>query len=159
MSDKKRPLETERICALYSRGPHFVRLLKRLRAEYPGETIIAAVPEDYTWAGLDALADEILRLPAQDEGSVLHRACRLIRALRRNRCSHLVVMFDSPRLNLIARCSGAPVHWCFSADGRMTRLNSSLPRLLLATAGARMRGEWHWLRARLGTARRHREGD
>lgn len=159
MSDKKRPLETERIGALYSRGPHFVRLLKRLRAEYPGETIIAAVPEDYTWPGLDGLADEILRLPAQDDGSALRRGLRVIRALRRNRCSHLVVMFDSPRLNLIARCSGAPVHWCFSADGRMTRLNGGLARLLLSTIGARLRGEWNWWRARLGTARRHREGE
>ena len=39
--------EVERICAFYSYGAHYVRLLKRLRAEYPQAHITAPVPKGY----------------------------------------------------------------------------------------------------------------
>ena len=138
--------EPERICAFYSKGPHFVRMLKHLREAYPGETLIAAIPASFPFTTIEPLVDETIRLP-EPVGQP---------GLRRARCSHMVVMFDSPRLNLLARFSGAGCRWCFTVDGRLHALAHALPGLLLSPLARRGRGEWAYVRARLGTARRAR---
>lgn len=156
MAAKSSPHAPERIGAFYSKGPHFVRMLKRLRAEYPDETIVAALPADFPSGVIEGLADETLRFPVPEEGASMSRALGIVRALRRARCSHIVVMFDSPRLNLLARMSGASKRWCFPADGRLRPLAQPLPRLLLAPAWLRLCGQMDYLRARMGTVRRSR---
>ena len=145
-----RPHKPERICAFYSKGPHFVRMMRRLRDEYPGETIVAAIPAGYPFPAIETLADETVRLP---EGA---GPWTVLRRLRRARCSHMVVMFDSPRLNLLARMSGCGCRWCYSVDGQLQLLNRSLPGLLIRAALLRVSGELACLRARVGTARRAR---
>lgn len=147
----------ERICAFYSKGPHYVRMLRRLRAEYPDEIIVAAIPTDFPYSAIEGLAGETIRLPEPTSGSALRRGWHIARELRQNRCSHLVVMFDSPRLNLLARLSGAARRWCFSVDGRLRPLSQSLPQVLFAPCWLRLCGEVDYLRARLGTARRRHE--
>src|SRR5690606_16419650 len=114
--------EPERICAFYSRGPHFVRMLKHLREAYPGETLIAAIPASFPFPTIEPLVDETIRLPEPGARSGLRRVWAIVRRLRRARCSHMVVMFDSPRLNLLARFSGAGRRWCFTVDGRLHAL-------------------------------------
>jgi len=149
----------ERICAFYSKGPHFVRMLKRLRDEYPGETLIAAIPTSYPFNIIEPLIDETIRLPEQDEIAGVRRWWAVIRRLRRARCSHFVVMFDSPRLNLLARASNTGRRWCFSVDGRMHALEQSLFTLLYTPLCHRLCGEWDYRRARLGTARKAKRTD
>lgn len=151
MAKRRNP---ERICALYSNGPHYVRMLRRIRAVYPSETVIAAIPADFPPGAIADIADEFLRLPPATGLGAMRRAFVTARRLRRARCGHIVVMFDSPRLNLLARLSGAGRAWCFTVDGRFYGLSRSLAHVLLTPIGQRIRGEWDYLRARLGTARR-----
>jgi len=159
MSRKKAHHEPERICAFYSKGPHFVRMLKRLREAYPGETLIAAIPASFPFPAIEPLVDETVRLPEAGSVAELRRYWAIVRRLRRARCSHIVVMFDSPRLNLLARLSGTGRGWYYSVDGRLQVLGQSLPGLLLVPLAQRIRGELAFLRARLGTARRARRGE
>lgn len=156
MADKTQTHPAERICAFYSKGPHFVRMLKRLRAEYPDEILVAAIPHDFPLAVIEGMVNEILRFPKEGPSATLGRNLRIARALRRARCSHIVVMFDSPRLNLLARVSGAAKRWCFSADGRLRPLARPLPQLILSPCWLRVCGQMDYLRARLGTARKCR---
>lgn len=159
MAAKPAPHVPERICAFYSKGPHYVRMLKRLRAEYPEEIIVAAIPADFPFAAIEGLADETIRFPEAVEGASAGRNLRIVRELRRTRCSHIVVMFDSPRLNLLARMSGATKRWCFSADRRLRPLSQPLPRLIAAPCWLRLCGQMDYLRARMGTARRSRKSE
>lgn len=149
--------EPERICALYSKGPHFVRMLQHLREEYPDEVLVAALPETYPFSVIETLADATIRLPDVDDGPLWSRVWRTVRRIRRARCSHIVVMFDSPRLNLLARFCGTGRRWCYTVDGRFYALSRSGPALIVTPAIQRVRGEWAYLRARIGTARTRRE--
>ena len=159
MPDSPLPQAPERICAFYSKGPHFVRMLKRLRAEYPDEIIVAAIPADFPFAVIEDLIDETIRFPEAAGGASLAESLRNVRELRRTRCSHIVVMFDSPRLNLLARLSGATKRWCFSVDGRLRPLSLPLARILLAPIWLRLCGQVDYLRAKLGTKRRSRNAE
>jgi hypothetical protein len=109
----------ERICAYYSRGPHFVRNLKTLRQAHPDAHLTAIVPPDYPVESLGDRADTVepLGLPAdgrRDTRAVL----RLARHLRAGRHDLFVVMFDSPKLRLLASLSGARRAECLTIDGR-----------------------------------------
>lgn len=149
----------ERICAVYSRGPHFVRMLKRLRAEYPDEILVAALPTTFPVQAIAGLADETLALPPAPKAGAVRHALHTIGLLRKARCSHIVIMFDSPRLNILARLSGASKRWCYPVDGRLKPLTQPLFRVLAAPAWLRLRGEMDYLRARLGSARRSRNSE
>lgn len=149
--------DPERICALYSKGPHFVRMLQRLREEYPDETIVAAIPTTYPFPAIQLFADATIRLPEAGETSPWVRPWTVVRAIRRARCSHIVVMFDSPRLNLLARVCGTGRRWCYSVDGRLHALARPTLGLVLAPVLHRVRGQMDYMRARFGTARRYKE--
>jgi hypothetical protein len=151
--------QPERICAFYSKGPHFVRMLKRLREDYPDEIIVAAIPESFPYPAIARLAHETIRLPDPGCLGAVRRGWTTLRRLRRVRCGHLVVMFDSPRLNLLARLSGTGRGWCFTVDGRLFVLNQPLLTLLLQPILDRLRGELQYRRARVGTRRRSRQKD
>ena len=159
MADKSSPHAPERICAFYSKGPHFVRMLKRLRAEYPDEIIVAALPAEFPFDVIEGLVDETLRFPETAGGASLAGSLQIVRELRKTKCSHMVVMFDSPRLNLLARLSGASKRWCYSVDGRLRPLSQPLTRLMLAPAWLRLCGQMDYLRAKLGTKRRSRNAE
>lgn len=154
MQRRPRKHTPERICALYSAGPHFVRMLKRLREEYPGETLIAAIPTGYPFRVIESLVDETIRVPEPGEVSSLRRVVATVTRLRRARCTHIVVMFDSPRLNLLARMSGTGRGWLYSVDGRLQVLQRSAIAMCLLPLVQRARGELAYWRARTGTARR-----
>lgn len=158
MSASPLPHAPERICAFYSKGPQFVRMLKRLRAEYPDEIIVAAIPAEFPFSAIEGLADETIRFP-EAGGASLSANLRVVRALRQSRSSHIVVMFDSPRLNLVARLSGASKRWCFSVDGRLRPLSQPLAHVILAPTWLRLCGQVDYLRAKLGTKRRSRNAE
>jgi len=143
--------EPERICALYSPGPHFTRMLRRLRETYPDEILVAAIPEDFPFSAIGTLAQETIRVPVRGAGSEWKRAWSTMRRIRRARCSHFVVMFDSPRLNLLSRASGAGRRWCYTVDGRFHPLTQALPALVVIPIWQRLHGEVAYWRARVGT--------
>jgi len=113
--------ETQHVCAFYSRGPHFVRLLKKLRIDYPGAQITAMIPAAFPPEAIAGLADHVVTVPESARtGRNLKVLRRLAAALRKGRFDVLFIMFDSPRLRGLAALSGARTRLCFHVDGRIT---------------------------------------
>lgn len=147
-------MNTPRICAFYSTGPHYVRMLRVLRENYPEAVIVAAVPATFPFEVIADLVDETMRLPEGGQRGNLSAAMNVLQQLRRARCSHVVIMFDSPRLNVLTGLSGIPHRRCYTVDGRFYRLTRRVPRLLAQVAQQRLKGAWDYFRAWWGT-RKH----
>lgn len=143
----KKPVR--RICALYSHGPHYARVLRHLRQAYPEAVVTALVPPGFPNEPLEGLAHKRLDMP---DAAVDRRGLRALRALlpvvRRGRYGLFVVMFDSFRLRLLAALSGARERRCFTADGRFIRLRLSLVRLLADALWRNLRGRVTYWRIR-----------
>jgi len=131
----------KRICAFYSRGPHYVRMLKHLRTVYPEATITALVPPGYPDEPLTGLAHKRVEM---GQAKYTFRDIRAFRALLHQiHSGHydlLAVMFASPRLRILARLSGIPERYSFSPDGRFAPLKGSLLRSLAGAAYRKLRG-------------------
>lgn len=112
-----------RICAFYSRGPHYQRLLKTLRTQYPEATLHAVVPPSFPPEVLQEVANEVRQTETAEwrlssPGSLL----RLLRQLRAERYDLFVTLFDSPKLRVLAALSGARVRQHYTVDGRLLPL-------------------------------------
>ena len=131
--------EKLRVCAFYSQGPHFIRMLERLRIEYPGAALSAVVPPDYP-ATDEVLehADAVLTTERPHLSPRNASAClRLVRQLRAGRYHTFAVMFDSNQLRVLAALSGAPRCLHATMDGRLVPLGRSVA---VALAGIVFRG-------------------
>jgi hypothetical protein len=125
------------ICALYSRGPHFSRVLNHLRKTAPQARIIALVPATYPDDYLEGLADEVVTLQATSGVAGLKEVRRKVKA---GGADALVVMFDSPRLRLLARLCPVRQRWCYTIDGRFFPVRLALFRQVLQAIVRRIRG-------------------
>ncbi len=129
------------ICAYYSQGPHYVRMVKRLREEYTTAQIAAMVPPDYPVSEeLLAHVDGVIKteLPHFSPRNVA--AChRLLRQIRSARYDVFAVMFDSSQLCLLAALSRTPRCLHGTMDGRLVPLSTSI---CTTTAGIVFRGLW-----------------
>jgi len=133
----------KRIGLFYSLGPHFVRALRQVRAAHPHARITAIVPPGFPKAMLEH-ADNVLTVPPPPHG--LRNAAALVRVLREQRFDRLVVLFDSPRLRVLARLSGARERWCCGPDGRHAALEGGILGNLLRGLGRKIRGHLTWAR-------------
>ncbi len=137
----------QHIVAFYSRGPHYVRLLRHLRSVHPNARITAMIPPAFPGDTLVGLADAVVATPPPPHGARSPGALMaLIRQIRSRGCTRFVVMFDSPRLRLVAMASGAPERWCFGPDGSYAAIEAAPLRRLLGGLGGRLRGWTTWLR-------------
>lgn len=131
--------EPQTICALYSRGPHYLRLLRYLRAQYPAAHITALVPASFPGDAARAYAQEIVRCedgPRSGLGA-LHS---LSGQIRRGRYDLFVVMFDSPKLRVLAALSGARQRACYAINGRFFPVRLALFSQLAGTLVRRIKG-------------------
>ena len=111
--------EQNRIGAFYSRGTHYPRLLAYLRTEYPDCEITAVVPPNYPGHILEDACDRIVRTPREDYSLSDPRAiARVIAQLRGERFDDFVIMFNSAKLRVLAKASGAESSYCYTADRR-----------------------------------------
>ena len=130
-----------RICAFYSRGPHFQRLLKHLRVEYPDAVIHAIVPPTFPEEVLQEVVDEVIKTgQAQWSLREVGALRALLGLLRGGHYDLFVVMFDSPKLRVLAALSGARKRQLFTIDGRMVPLRLALLRQSLGALGRNVRG-------------------
>ncbi|MCF6286753.1 MAG: hypothetical protein L3K26_16395 [Candidatus Hydrogenedentes bacterium] len=144
-------MTTDRICAFYSSGPHYVRMLRCLRENCPDATLVAAIPASFPFDAIDDLVDETVRLPDRKASRDLRGGYFALRSIRQAQCTQIVVMFDSPRLNLLSALSGTRDRHCFTVDGRFYRLNKKTAVLVASTTLRRLRGQWNFLCAWWGT--------
>ncbi len=132
--------ETKTIGALYSKGPHFLRMLAYLRKEHPSARLIALVPEGYPVEVLQAACDEVLVIATGSRS--LGGLRKLLGPLREARFDLLVVMFHSPRLRIVAALSAAREARCYTADNRIfpvsLRFASDTVQWLLRNARGRI---------------------
>jgi hypothetical protein len=146
-------MSPDRICAFYSPGPHYVRMLRALRENYPDATLVAAIPVTFPFA-IEGFVDETLRLPDPDETRGVKGAYAVLQQIRETKSTWLVVMFDSPRLNLLAAMSAAESRRCYTVDGRFYRLERGVAAIVTTAFARRIRGHWAYLAAWWGTRRR-----
>lgn len=131
----------ERICAFYSRGPHFERLLAELRKRYPGAHLTAMIPPGYPPEAVEGLADECLTT-----GHAAHSLRQpaavwsVLQLIRNGHYDVFVVMFPSAKLGLLARLTGIPRRFCQTPDGRFLPLRSTLLRTSVRTVYRAIRG-------------------
>lgn len=130
-----------RLCAFYSRGPHFQRMLTNLRLQYPEAEIHAVVPPSFPVELLKDLANEVLQTE-QTQWSLRSPGAlaRLVGLLRRGNYDLFVVMFDSPKLRVLAALSGARTRQHFTIDGRMLPLRLALLRQFFGSLQRNVRG-------------------
>lgn len=152
MSDPKR------ICAFYSHGPHYRRMLRFLRERHPAASIIALVPPSYPQDFLTGEADEIVttaqtQYASRDIAAVRH----LLRLIRGGGYDLFVVMFDSPRLRVLSALTGIDERYCYLADGRYTPVRLSLMRAAADVLWRNVRGRIMYARIWLNVRFRHVE--
>lgn len=131
----------------YSYGPHFIRTVRSLRADSPEARITAFVPAEFPaglLGGLDVVLAPILGNPAErrSPGVLLS----IVRAIRRQRLDVFVVLFDSPRLRLLAALSGARERQCCLVDGRTLPVRVTIAGNVFRTLGGRLRGQFRYAR-------------
>ena len=131
----------ETICAFYSRGPHFLRMLKFLRALHPAARITAVVPPSFPAEAALGIANQVIKTQHAQWSLRQQRELRkLVRVLREGHYDLFVTMFDSPKLRVLAALSGAPIRQCYTIDGRYLPLRLALGRQLLSTLTRNLRG-------------------
>ncbi len=121
-----------RIGVFYSLGPHFLRTLSRLKADYPAASLTAMIPPGYPLSDDErALADAFVEteLPHYSPRNV-GPCLRLLRQIRAERYDLFAVMFESPQLRALSALSGAHRRACCLPRGHLAALNSSLPAVL-----------------------------
>ena len=133
--------EVKHICAFYSYGAHYVRLLKRLRTEHPNAQLTALVPKGYPVETVAQWADETKETEQAEYGLGNAGALvRLLKSVRAERYDLFAVMFESPKLRLLAALAGARGRYCLTPDGRFVPLKLTGPALVLRFLYNNLRG-------------------
>ena len=135
------------IAVFYSRGPHYLRALRYLRANTPDADITAIVPPGYPREALSEVPDHCVET-GRKTNSLIHpvaliRLCRMVRA---RRFELFVVLFPSLKLRLLAAASGARHTYCYGPDGRFLPLHFAPGKFMLDWIWRRILGHWTFLR-------------
>ncbi len=121
--------EPKRICAFYSRGPHFERMLEELRKRHPEAHITALIPPGYPEEALEDLADECISTGQAVYSLREPRSVwEVLLLIRRGGYDLIAVMFSSAKLSILARLTGIPLRYCHTPDGRFLPLRASIFR-------------------------------
>lgn len=107
------------VCAYYSKGPHYLRMLHHLRQTYPQAQLIALVPPGYPVDVLRERCDEVRTTSRESYGLASPGALAgLLGDIRHAQYDVFAVMFHSPKLRIVAALSGAPCRMVYTADNR-----------------------------------------
>ena len=139
--------EPGRICAFYSHGPHFLRLLRFLRGQYPSAHLTALVPPNYPQSYILGHADAVEVTERTQYGwRDLGAMRRLVANVRKGNYDVFAVMFDSPRLRLLSALTRTPERRCYTVDGRYVPLRLSFGRAALGALGRQICGHFTYAR-------------
>lgn len=118
----------EHICVFHSRGPHFIRTLKRLRQAHPDAVITALTPPKYPAADEVAqYANELRTIELAHYSPADPAACwRLVQKIRAAHFTMFVVLFDSLQLRVLSAMTGIPKRACYALDGRVFPVRASI---------------------------------
>lgn len=153
--------DVKRICAYYSRGDHFPRLLDGLRARFPHAELTALVPPGYPVS--DELRAKVGNIVLAERSHYSPRellaVARLLQTIRAGQYDLFVVMFDSPQLMLLSALSGCPERACVDRAGRYLPISGSfigiLSRLVASNLWGRAFFAYLWAIVRIFPVRRN----
>jgi len=129
------------VCAYYSKGPHYLRMLNHLRKTHPHARIIALVPPSYPVEVLAERCDEVRKTAREGYGLADPTALAgLIGDLRRAQYDEFTVMFHSPKLRAVALLSGAHHRMVYTADNRYFPVSADFLRDAIAWLARNARG-------------------
>lgn len=154
---------TPRICAYFSVGRNYLKVLRAIRAEEPNARLCAMVPAGYPVSEAEAsVADEIIETQLARYSAWNVPAClRLVRQLRAGRYDVFVVMFDSTELQVLSSLAGARRRSYCTMDGRLVPLTAPIPRVLAGAVARTVRGRLAyallWLAVRVLRVRGQKE--
>ena len=133
---------TRHIAIYWSPGRSLAGALEAMTRLEPDARICAVVPQDYAPNDTERrLAHEIIqsdrtRYSMREPRPLL----RWIARLRRERFDELAVLFDSPRLMLLAASAHPRAIRYLRPNGTLGRLPASMPGALATLVGRRLRG-------------------
>ncbi len=132
---------TTSIVVFYSYGPQYKRAVCAMREAYPEAYVTAVVPPSYPASLLTPWADAV-ETWAPEPGSRVSaaRALNIISRLRQKPIDMLVVLFDSPKLQVLSSLSGARQRYCYGLDGRLKPVRLTLVAVLVKNLGRAVRG-------------------
>lgn len=118
-----------RVCVYFSVGRNFSSVLRSVKQSMPEATITAVIPPGYPISGEErSLADEILKTDlVRYSWRTLPALGKLIRQFRHQHYDAFVILFDSPRLRIVASLSGASERLHCRMDGRLAPVRMSIP--------------------------------
>lgn len=126
----------KRIGVFYSRGRQFGRILEAVRRDYPEAELVAVVPAGYPFPGDErGLCDGVVETGCEPYG-IRHPMplVRLIRLLRAQRFDPFIILFDSPRLRLLAALVGTPHTLYCAFDHALKPIHSTIAGVLADVA-------------------------
>ena len=131
----------ERICAFYSRGPHFLKMLRYLRQHYPKAHLTALVPKGYPSEMLQGKVDDIQETAKPQYAlQQVQDLLALRRQIKQGNYTNFVTMFNTPKLQALARISYIRHRHCFGVDARFSPLRTAPISLLFGTLYNNLRG-------------------
>jgi hypothetical protein len=121
-----------RIGVFYSKGRTYLDVLRSLREEDPGAHVCAIVPAEYPVSRDESsLADEVIRIErSRYSWRDIRPLRRLMRQIRAARLDAFVILFDSPRLRILAALSGAKRCAYCTMDRRLVEVRPSVAATL-----------------------------
>ena len=135
------------VCAFYSKGPHYLRMLHHLRQAYPNARLVALVPPGYPVDVLQDRCDEVRTTPQAHYGLASPGALlNLIASIRNEHYAVFVVMFHSPKLRIVSALSGAPQRMCYTADNRTFPVSLNFATGIAAWLARNIQGRITYLR-------------
>lgn len=118
----------ERVGIFYSKGRHFPGILQQIRHTFPDAEITLIAPAGYRVSEAEhMLVNTVMMTESACYGGVGIRAfSRLIRTLRAKSFDCFIVIFDSPRLRILAGLSGARDRVLYTFDRRFQFIRANI---------------------------------
>lgn len=131
-----------RIAVFLSKGRNYGEVLRDVRHNYPQARIDAVIPKAYPLSEEEqTLADAILETEqAQYSPRAIRPLCRLIRRLRAPHYDLFVILFDSPKLRLLARLSRARNCACHQPSRRLAPMQPRITSIFADILFRNVRG-------------------
>lgn len=154
-------MENERRAGVfYSPGHDLPGVLRRVREAWPDARIVAVLPDGYAPpSSVPELADEVVITERAHYGARdVQPLLRLIGRIRNARYHIFIVMFDSPKLRMLAALSGAEQRAWVPPRGRPVALPGSAAGVAARSLWRRVKGAAAyaglWLAVRVPAAKK-----
>lgn len=136
--------EPRRVCVYFSKGRSFGDALSAVRRYYAGARICAMIPAGARLTDVESsLVDEVV-ITEEAVYSMRHprKLAHVIWKIRAARYDSFVILFDSPKLRLLAVASGARERAYCALNGRVAAIRPSVAGTVLGVVARSLWGRF-----------------